>query len=84
MTGSGAADMSSGFSRLLGGAATATLFALLKQPVTMALWLAPVVLFSVCALLAKRRRNRPLYLLCVFFSAVTALFAAVAAMTPAG
>lgn len=57
--------------------------ALVRRPLWMALWLAPVVVLSWCAVLARRRRHRPLYLVCVALAAVAALLAAVAALMPA-
>ena len=64
-------------------AMNAALFALVRRPAEMALWLAPVVVLSWCAVLARRRRHRPLYLVCVALAAVAALLAAVAALMPA-
>lgn len=64
-------------------ALSTTLFALVRRPLWMALWLAPVVVFSLGAVIARRRRHRPLYLVCVALAAVAALLAAVAAMMPA-
>lgn len=64
-------------------ALSTTLFALVRRPLWMALWLAPVVVFSLGAVIARRRRHRPLYLVCVALAGVAALLAAVAALMPA-
>ncbi len=63
-------------------ALSTTLFALVRRPAEMALWLAPVVVLSWCAVLARRRRHQPLYLACVFLAAVAALLAVVASLMP--
>ncbi len=62
--------------------ANAVLISLMQRPGAMALWLAPVALFALGALVARRRRHRPLYLACVFLSAMAALFAVCAALIP--
>jgi hypothetical protein len=48
-----------------------------RDPLRMSLWLAPVVVFALCAFFA-RKRSRPLFLLFVFLTAVAGLFAVVA------
>jgi hypothetical protein len=55
---------------------------LVRRPLWMLGWLAPVFVLALCAIVAKKR-NRPAYLICVFLTAVAGLFAMMASCTPA-
>lgn len=54
---------------------------LVQRPLWMLGWLAPVVVFTLGAVFAKKR-NRPTYFICVLLTALSALIATVAAMMP--
>ena len=52
-----------------------------RDPWRMSLWLAPVVVFALCAFFT-RKRSRPLFLLFTFLTAVAGLSTVVASCPP--